>query len=308
MHRWDRAGLERPRTAPELLARRFEAPVPLLAPLLSTGTLALVHGPRGLGKSFLALHLAWAVAAGESFLGWRAPQPRPVLYVDGEMTDAELQARLRLLPSQPDGLQLLIAHASQYPLGDLAESDGQARLRRTLMLMMEARPALVVLDNLASLTGFSAEHHDRWTRLQHFLLSMRVAGHAVLIVHHSNKRGLQRGTSRREDALDLTLGLRRPADHAPREGLRVEIHFEKARGLFGEAVAPIEARMATDPASGRLGWQWRRAEEGELERAARLLRAGLKPGQMALELGISRSKGYELRARALERGLLEGVP
>src|SRR5689334_7442535 len=46
--------------------------VSLLDPILSSNTLALLYGPRGLGKTFVALGIAWAVASGGSFLGWRA--------------------------------------------------------------------------------------------------------------------------------------------------------------------------------------------------------------------------------------------
>lgn len=58
-------------SAPELLALDRPAARPILAPLLTNRTLALLHGPRGIGKTFLALGLARAAAAGESFLGWR---------------------------------------------------------------------------------------------------------------------------------------------------------------------------------------------------------------------------------------------
>jgi putative DNA primase/helicase len=37
----------------------------------------------------------------------------------------------------------------------------------------------------------------------------------LLIVHHTGKGGEQRGTSRREDVLDTSISLRRPADYAP---------------------------------------------------------------------------------------------
>ena len=96
-------------------------------------------------------------------------------------------------------------------------------------------PELVVIDNLASLVGFNSGDYDRWSDLQTFLIKQRRFGRAMLLVHHANKKGEQRGTNRREDVLDLVMALRRPVDYDPRQGARFEIHFEKARGLYGDA-------------------------------------------------------------------------
>ncbi len=51
-------------------------------------------------------------------------------------------------------------------------------------------------------------------------------------------------------------------------------------------------------------WDWRPAQLGELDRAVVLWRDGLNPSQVAAELGISRAKGYRLRQRAVEMGLV----
>ena len=81
---------------------------------------------------------------------------------------------------------------------------------------MEAwgHPELVVLDNLSSLACFTGDP-DRWGNLQRFPMLQHRFGRAVLMVHHTNKKGLQRGTNRREDVLDIVMSLRRPLDYAP---------------------------------------------------------------------------------------------
>jgi hypothetical protein len=54
----------------------------------------MLYAPRGIGKTYLAMSAAHAVAAGDALLRWQAPAPRGVLYIDGEMPMAALQARL----------------------------------------------------------------------------------------------------------------------------------------------------------------------------------------------------------------------
>src|SRR5689334_15183740 len=94
-------------TAAELMAADLAPRSDLLAPLLASDTAALVYGPAGIGKSFFALGIAWAVAIGGSFLGWRSPRRRRVLYVDGEMGAVALRQRLALFGPLPDRLELL---------------------------------------------------------------------------------------------------------------------------------------------------------------------------------------------------------
>jgi RecA-family ATPase len=50
----------------------------------------MLYGQRGLGKTHVALGIAYAVASGGAFLRWRAPVPRRVLYVDGEMAAVDI--------------------------------------------------------------------------------------------------------------------------------------------------------------------------------------------------------------------------
>ena len=118
---------------------------PLLAPILASNSLALLYGPRGLGKTFVALGIAWAAAAGGSFLGWQASRPHKVLYIDGEMAAVDIRDRLRLLGSAPPTLDFLIADLGNQSLPDLGYYEGQGRLQRPW-----GNPDLVVLDNLSN--------------------------------------------------------------------------------------------------------------------------------------------------------------
>ena len=286
-------------SAPALMATDLPEREVILGPILARKSLVLLYGPRGLGKTFVALGIAWAAASGGSFLKWRAGEPRRVLYVDGEMAAVDMKRRLAMLGDAPASLDLILADLHADCLPDLGDQRGQEALVRSWN-----RPELIVLDNLASLVGFRTGSHDRWLPMQRFLMILRRAGAAVLVVHPANKKGAQRGTSRREDVLDTVIAIRRPADYEPGQGARFELHFEKARGLLGEAVDPIEARLETDTA-GQAQWSWRPAQQSELDRAVALLKSGLNPSQVSRELGISMARSYRLRARAAEKGLLE---
>jgi len=278
----------------------------VLDPILSPQSLALLYGPRGIGKTFVALGIAWAAASGGNFLGWQAPRPRQVVYIDGETAAIEMRERLQLLAGTretiPDTLTFLLGdlHKQELGLPDLGTVEGQLAIGE----QWGAWPDLLVLDNLSSLIAPRHNGDDCWSAIQSFLLYMRRHGTAVLIVHHADKKGQQRGTSRHEDVLDLVLALRPPSGQkphdAPHDGARFEIHFEKARRLHGDAVKPIEAWLTTDD-DGTARWQWRSTPLRDLDRVATLLKDGLNPNQIARQLGISKSRSYRLKDEAMRR-------
>src|SRR3954471_20372846 len=80
-------------TINEFLARDFPPRENMLAPWLGVASLALMYATRGTGKTLVAHGIAWAVACGGGFLNWKAPKPRRVLLIDGEMRAGDIQER-----------------------------------------------------------------------------------------------------------------------------------------------------------------------------------------------------------------------
>jgi putative DNA primase/helicase len=144
--------------------------------------------------------------------------------------------------------------------------------------------------------------------MQNWLLRLRRKGMAVLIIHHAGVNGKQRGTSRREDALDTVIALRRPDDYSPLDGARFEVHFEKLRHRVADGAAPFEALVESfDLTTGGYGIRWlaRDLQPPVLHRAAELFARGLTVRQVAAILELSRSEAGRLRLKAVAEGLLE---
>ena len=97
---------------------------PILAPLLRSHSLTLLYGPRGLGKTFVAMAITHAAATGGRFLGWQAERPQRVLYVDGEMAAADVGHRLAMLGPAPPTLEFCLADLRPNGLPDIAEEAG----------------------------------------------------------------------------------------------------------------------------------------------------------------------------------------
>jgi putative DNA primase/helicase len=278
----------------------------LLDPILPERSLAMLYAPRGIGKSWLGLSIGLAIASGQPLLRWSAPRQRSVLYVDGEMPLVSLQERLKLvsagLGNATPNEQFRILAADHAPFGTLNLCN--VVVQRSLHPLL-ADIDLLILDNLSTLcTSGSESASDAWVPMQNWLLQLRRRGISVLLVHHAGVNGRQRGTSRREDALDTVIALRRPEDYSPEEGARFEVHFEKWRNRAdGAGALPFEACIQ-DNGDEAISWTNRDLKPRLLNQAAELFSEGMTVRQVAAALRISKSEAGRLRIRAFNDGLI----
>jgi putative DNA primase/helicase len=286
-------------TAAELLGMKLPQRAYALEPILPQPGLAMLFGPRGMGKTYVALSIAHAMASGGTGLKWRAPGPRRVLYCDGEMPASMMQERLAQIaagaghqPPEDDFLRFACADLDpDHGLPNLNRSDARTMVEDAL-----GDGEVLILDNLSTLaTGMRENEADDWGEMQAWLLGLRRRGKHVLLIHHAGKGGQQRGTSRREDALDTVIALRRPADYETEQGARLEVHLEKARGIAGPDAAPFEAALVTRD-DGGLEWSVRDLADTKRELARSLIQAGGQSvRQIAEETGLSKSAVQRLK-------------
>lgn len=280
-------------TANALLAARIPERRLLIAPWLPEKGLAMIYAPRGLGKTFLALSTAYAIASGGSVLGWTTTAPTGVLYVDGEMPLQALQHRLRGIFAGSDArltdeedFRLLSADCTAHGIPDLVTEEGRKVIMENL-----GKAKVVVFDNLSTLTGARENEADEWLPMQRFLLDLRRRGIAVILVHHAGRNGHARGTSRREDILDTVISLKRPEDYEPNQGARFVVEFEKARGFSGTDAAPLEATLVIDPLSDAISWKFGPPRDA-YGRAMEMFADGRTPKDVIAELGVAKPTAY----------------
>lgn len=286
-----------------LLSASFPPRERLLSPWLLSQSLSMIYAARGCGKTHVALGVAFALASGGEFLGWKAPEPVRVLYLDGEMPGADLQKRVErivetnggdvpegfkfLTPDmQPDGIMPnLYTPGGQQVITDLA---GDAQV--------------IIVDNLSCLVRGGKENEgESWKPVQEWALRMRAEGRSVVFIHHAGKGGQQRGTSGREDVLDTVIALRRPTDYEPDQGARFEVHFEKARALYGEDVTPFEAMLKTT-SRGVQAWDVRPVSEASEEQILEYLELGMGNADIISEIGCSKATFFRRKKELTESG------
>lgn len=270
--------------------RRF-----LLYPVVPEQGLVMIYAHRGVGKTYTALHVAYAVATGGSVFSWHADTPQSVLYIDGEMPAFTLQERLRAICASaptplPKGQLRIVTPDLQgdMVMPNVATAEGQQAVEPFLDGVR-----LVIIDNLATLCRFGcANDEESWTPVQEWILRLRRRGISVLLVHHANKGGGQRGTSAKEDVLDCVIELRRPRDYKAEQGARFEVHLTKSRCITGEATTPFCAQLSIE--TGVAQWHIEPVNADIVKKVQSLADSGGSVRSIAEALSVDKNKVHRL--------------
>jgi hypothetical protein len=172
------------------------------------------------------------------------------------------------------------------PLPNLASKAGQKALEPCVI-----DAELIVVDNLSCLMHGGPENEgESWLPVANWALNLRRLGKTVLFVHHDGKGGHQRGSSRKEDVMDVVIQLEHTKDYQAERGASFLIKFEKSRHLTGDDIKNLEATLTHDE-HGKQIWAYRDAEMGMAERILVLHAEApeLTQNEIAEEIGCNRS-------------------
>jgi putative DNA primase/helicase len=263
----------------------------LLKPWLTTTGLVMIDAQPGHGKTWLALSVGYAVAAGAPLLDWASEHRGRVLYVDGELPGELLQKRLRTLgPPLPEGDLLVLSRAQFEMFGelmpDLGTSEGRAFLDK---IIDDNKIELVILDSVSTLVRSGMDNDvESWRAIQDWSLKHRARGRAVIYLHHHGRSGNPRGTSAREIVLDSRIKLVREEEASTETETAFKLEFAKAREFYGADTAAMLAYLSTK--SGVVEWRRESVKDNTRARVKELKEQGMKPSDIAKELGITKGR------------------
>jgi AAA domain len=168
---------------------KFPALTYLLPDLIPEGLCLLVSRPK-LGKSWLALDIALATAAGRIVLGNLKPTTGEVLYLALEDGKRRLQRRLsKLLPSFNDTWPPGLTFATEWPRSDQGGlSDIEAWIRDCIE--KHSHPRLIIIDTLAHFRKPAAGKNAYLEDYAALAELQKLAGRynlSIVVVHHDRK-------------------------------------------------------------------------------------------------------------------------
>lgn len=195
-------------------ARIKNAPPELWGSYLRASTVILLVGEASAGKTVLLYNLAYHLASGQEFLGYKPPRPLKVLSVDFEGND-EIRATNLTAVGIAVGWGFLIPPEDLFSFSP--EERGPELLRRLDRAIRSHHYDLVIVDSLIEAYPVEEENSNDQANTQMVafrrLATMTRAG--VILVHNAGlkqqngkkatNKGLARGASARVDRAHIVL-------------------------------------------------------------------------------------------------------
>jgi len=226
----------------------------LVENLILRGSINMIYGPGGAGKSSICHSLAFSCSQGLPFWMYH-PKKCKVLYVDGELSQMENQSRLgsvidrwKNIIEEVDETSLvfltpeMIYSGFEQPI-DLYSKEWQKRVDPLI-----EKSDLIFLDNVSTLTGANAdpEYENKaasWINIGDWLRKWKMLGKSFIAVHHSNKNGGFRGTSRVSVDTMTQIRLEPKENSDPLVEIHNKVIFEKRREIPGKWKLPFEVML-----------------------------------------------------------------
>lgn len=182
----------------------------LIYPLIPIGRAISLYAPAKAGKSSVLLASIAAAVAGRPLFGGQPADDRPsVLYLDYEMTEADLEERLTELGFGPeddlDGLHYAL-------LPSIEPLDTSAGAKSVVNLAVSLGVDAVIVDTFGRAVEGEENSADTVRAFYRYTgLALKAHGIAVLRTDHTGKDAAkgQRGTSAKNDDVDVVWSLTR---------------------------------------------------------------------------------------------------
>lgn len=279
-----------------------------LAPWVKEQSIILISGWRGCGKTWFALSILDAIIRGEPLGPWATENIVPALYLDAEMAVSDVGERLRSLQADGKNQATLFIYSDSYanqlglPRASLSSEKWRSDMKRVLITR---GVKIWVLDNISSMDAGDENSKQDWTPINQWLLSLRFAGITSVLLHHTGKGGKQRGTSSREDNVDISINLIQPHDYNPEDGASFIVHFDKHR------LSQRDLSLASDTEfrliegeDGKVTWSWGNVKKEKMKEILRMLDESIPYDAIAGALGCSKAYISKVKAKAIKDGYM----
>jgi RecA-family ATPase len=268
----------------ELLQAELTPPKEILGSIVQEGSLTLLWGNRGSGKTFVAAGIGYSISTGTKFLKWTAVQKK-VLTIDCEMRDAILQLRLKkihygLQSEGIDNLRVITRDAMGDNPWNLVSNKG-----KKLFLENLSDAQVIIFDNYNNLCSETRELKTElqvWKQWERMLSWLRRQNIAVILIHHGNKSGEQSGTSQRENFMDTVIKISQ--DKSKEDSLAMEIEFTKSRNYYGTDVENLFLEMTNDEDVVR--WNWKTLKDARLDMLRNAIEMGTPKTRLPEVMGL----------------------
>jgi hypothetical protein len=228
----------------------FPPTEPALYPVLVKPGITQINGPRGHGKTEVALYMGVGLVGGIDVFGWECKRPHRVLFVDAELPKWEMQKRLEGviadLGPRPkkvrDNFHLLSVSDLSVPinLADPAQTDE--------LVDYFTQYDVAILDSITMLTsGIDLNDAKDWETINSLCTRCRDRGTSIIRLQHlgkdRKKGGL--GSSRQEFPLNFCMQIEQETPKLFHANAVIHVTCTKIRNYAPTAFKPVDLELST---------------------------------------------------------------
>lgn len=256
----------------DMLNTEYPKPQYLLEPIVREKTVTQISGDYGAGKTQLGLRMAMSLCSGLDFLDWKnRSDPRPTLYVEGELPAFDIRDRLVSMTETIDPFEnineenfkpkfqsqnLFILTLDDLELGGFKygferlaytnNEDGAAKGRILIentckeIKKRTGKFPVLFLDNISALCSIDENKAQDWSGFINWLMRLKTMGIVIIYFHHLGKStGTASGSNMALRLVDTHIVLRElpPKSKFDMTGknVQVAVEFDKCRNFGGAA-------------------------------------------------------------------------
>lgn len=281
----------------------------LIEPWCREGDLGFIFASRGIGKTWLGMHIAHCLSSGHALGIWKVPfQEHKILYIDGEMALSDVKYRNHVLRNSSGSHNLFYLNHERL----FEQTQSTLNLSNVaLQLAIEAfcikyAFGVLILDNLSCLvSGIDENSAIDWEKILPWLLGLRRNKITVIFIHHAGREGFLRGHSKREDPANWIMQLKLPKNDPDHEvqGASFISSFQKYRNA---PERPTDLLWNFSPINNGSDIVVQFEECNQFDLFLDLVLHGSHEcNQIAEDMNISRATVCRLALKAEQKGLIE---
>ena len=176
--------------------------------IIRENSLTMIYAPSGIGKTWLSMSIAQALAKGDDvFEGWEnSSAPRGVGIFFGEMDKRGIDNRATAIRKLHIGdiRNLLSPPPRKLELSEPEDQKMIDNYINTFNNEHEAKMSVLILDNLNTLAS-KATSQKGWSNFFKWIEEKKKQGITVILIHHPNKDGKYFGSSHILNTVDLMI-------------------------------------------------------------------------------------------------------
>jgi Fe-S cluster biosynthesis and repair protein YggX len=218
----------------KFLAKDYPPNNYLQYPIVMRPSITQIWGHEGAGKSLISIYMSCCIVNGVPFLHYEfekgtVPEPWPVVYVEAEMPNTQVQDRFNKVAERYEEINgqgsfnldyLHVCPSGEQPNKQFESISGESnRGRKRIENFLESvykktgKKPFVFLDSITFLSDIQEKDGQEWNPIMQWIVKLRNKGYGIIFLHHSTKEGsTSSGSNVKERPIDLSIQIKKPKD------------------------------------------------------------------------------------------------